>query len=219
LVILTATPRLDFVTVTIKMYRGVTYGQLLVGLKLFDGKHLLEERVPIYTQINLDRTSENESPASHRIFTSIRSPRNNNIDCPEATNHITPSPNQYCSMSQQQNSLRRMQTLEIGESFLLRVPPNRLPNCHIVIQLFAHVRIKQRTINTVELVDEESVSGSFDHLMTTPANRTITVNLFVGNCDIGSTSGTDFHWRQMIKKAGVPVCMWHYLVDPTKKSI
>ncbi|PAV89472.1 hypothetical protein WR25_03402 [Diploscapter pachys] len=66
-----------------------------------------------------------------------------------------------------------------SESFLFHVAPNRLDKCHIVIEMFDH--------------DDAGIIQS------------------VGHCIIGRLGdGTGHaHWLQMIKKHGLPVCMWH----------
>ncbi|KAK6733208.1 hypothetical protein RB195_017144 [Necator americanus] len=66
-----------------------------------------------------------------------------------------------------------------SESFLFHVTPSKLDRCHIVIEMFDH-----------------DTSGQ---------------PLSVGHCVIGRMGDITghAHWIQMLKKNGLPVCMWH----------
>lgn len=72
-----------------------------------------------------------------------------------------------------------------SESFLFRITPKMLDKCHIVIEMFD----------------------------TDPANYNH-IPIPVGHCVIGPMCpGTGCeHWLQMIRKTGLPVCMWHRLL-------
>ncbi|KAK5977346.1 hypothetical protein GCK32_022073, partial [Trichostrongylus colubriformis] len=66
-----------------------------------------------------------------------------------------------------------------SESFLFHVTPSKLDRCHIVIEMFDH--------------DSAGIP------------------LSVGHCVIGRMGDITghAHWIQMLKKHGMPVCMWH----------
>ncbi|KAK6054780.1 hypothetical protein COOONC_07715 [Cooperia oncophora] len=66
-----------------------------------------------------------------------------------------------------------------SESFLFHVTPSKLDRCHIVIEMFDHDSNNQP--------------------------------LSVGHCVIGRMGDITghAHWIQMLKKHGMPVCMWH----------
>ncbi|KJH46735.1 hypothetical protein DICVIV_07188 [Dictyocaulus viviparus] len=70
-----------------------------------------------------------------------------------------------------------------SESFLFHVSPLRLYRCHIVIEMFDH----------------------------NSAGETVPV----GHCVIGrmGDSTGHAHWIQMLKKHGLPICMWHRLAE------
>uniref|UniRef100_A0A0N5A9T6 C2 domain-containing protein n=1 Tax=Syphacia muris TaxID=451379 RepID=A0A0N5A9T6_9BILA len=73
-----------------------------------------------------------------------------------------------------------------SESFLFRMTPEMLDRCHIVIQMY-----------------------------DTDPSESSSIPFAFGHCVIGPLSaGTGCaHWLQMIRKSGLPVCMWHRMIS------
>ncbi|KAL3097687.1 hypothetical protein niasHT_023446 [Heterodera trifolii] len=115
LVILTMAPHLDFVTVTVKSIRSTMGTDKIPSVQLcfFDGSSLVEERMT-------GQKKGDQQSTSSRCYTApktkaLKSNVTDEIGIDDGLNE-----------------------LEIGESFLLRVPsPLRLPFCHIILTFYA----------------------------------------------------------------------------------
>ncbi|KAK0394908.1 hypothetical protein QR680_001003 [Steinernema hermaphroditum] len=87
-----------------------------------------------------------------------------------------------CLSTESSESLNSQSQASFSESFLFHVPPQQLERSHVVIEIY----------------DREDPSSEA---------------VLVGHCVIGPlASGCgSLHWRQMVRKHGFPVCMWHRL--------
>ncbi|TMS34242.1 hypothetical protein L596_001874 [Steinernema carpocapsae] len=88
-----------------------------------------------------------------------------------------------CLSTESSESLNSQSHASFSESFLFHVPPHQLERSHVVIEIY----------------DREEPNSEA---------------VLVGHCVIGplSTGCGSLHWRQMVRKHGFPVCMWHRLV-------
>uniref|UniRef100_A0A914PH06 Uncharacterized protein n=1 Tax=Panagrolaimus davidi TaxID=227884 RepID=A0A914PH06_9BILA len=205
LVILTYAPHVEFLTVTVKKLRGFgARDETFIKLQLYDGISLAEERQTIIKKLE-GNPPEIPAAAAPHIGNHVNPPAAaaipgmaNNIG--NHVGHHRPQQQQNHQQQQQRNRvqdpgfrLRRRENRrtpldeEISESFLFHASPHRLTNLYVVIQMF------------------DGPDSSHEIL---------------GKCIIGlsgSSSRGIFHWRQMIRKHGTPVCMWHKLSKPIPK--
>ncbi|KAI1727428.1 hypothetical protein Ddc_04731 [Ditylenchus destructor] len=98
---------------------------------------------------------------------------------------------------------------DLSESFLLRIQPGRLAHCHILLQVYVcHNPSSELTRNE----ENSQMSHSPSHVSILRSNSSQREgDTLVGGCVIGPLSPGKgrWHWRQMMRKQGQPVCMWH----------
>ncbi|CAD5215743.1 unnamed protein product [Bursaphelenchus xylophilus] len=198
LVIMTLTARLEFVTITIKKIRGLkNLKNPVVRIRHFDGIALVEERTTTLREIEISvkDTVGNGGPSRAPSSPQLRS------------NHINRVNVQRRAISRQgSEKTKENNEFGISESFLLRVNPNKLNSSYVIIQVFASRFVTAKRPNPLK-----------------PEENMILVEEIieeVGVCVIGASKVSSrglYHWRQMIKKHGHPVCAWHYLFGGAPK--
>lgn len=194
LLILTLSPHIDFITVTVKSARGLTPNAIdpIVQLRLFDGNRLMEER-------------GTAAAAQHRTQ--------------QATIDL-------------QSSEEGQEERELGQSFLLKAPaPLRLPFCHLMISLYASIvgiapprtsssaaaatSSTSAISNGIPPAQQQQQRHHAKHEQRQNSRVAQKQQFLLGTCSIGpsgTVSRTNSHWRQMIKKMGIPIAMWHDLM-------
>ncbi|KAI6179322.1 C2 domain-containing protein [Aphelenchoides besseyi] len=225
LVILTVTPRFDFLTVTIKKIRGLeTAKNLFIRVQLYEGAKIVDEREHPLTieepeaeeaplQIDVARPLPN---GSTRLF-------NKHLIHDKHFSRGRPavslSPHPVCNHvhrvhwndeeepqleRQESNSTIQIQNFfnaSVSESFLMRLTPDQFSVTFLVIQVFSISRRSNPMPSPEEgpVIENRIVTGEMEEL--------------IGSCAIGSTAFTQGirHWRHMIERIGTATCGWHRL--------
>ncbi|KAI6196605.1 hypothetical protein M3Y94_01129300 [Aphelenchoides besseyi] len=212
LVILTVTPRFDFLTVTIKKIRGLeTAKNLFIRVQLYEGAKIVDEREHPLTieepeveeaplQLDAARPLPNGSTSRGRpAVSSSPHPVRNHVHRVHWNDEEEPQLERQESNStiQIQNSFNA----SVSESFLMRLTPGQFSATFLVIQVFSISRRSNPMPSPEEgpVIENRIVTGEMEEL--------------IGSCAIGSTAFTQGirHWRHMIERIGTATCGWHRL--------
>uniref|UniRef100_A0A7E5A1F4 C2 domain-containing protein n=1 Tax=Panagrellus redivivus TaxID=6233 RepID=A0A7E5A1F4_PANRE len=199
LIILTYAPQVEFVTITVKKLRGFGLRrQMTLRVRMYEGISVIEEKQVIVKKLETQFGNHVEANHIGNHVMEDQAVENEPHPIVNQNGHRPGAvPNGSALHGSGRNQFLRPRTRrppldeEICESFLMKAAPSKLNSIHIVVQVF-------------DTSDDETA-------LEDP----------LGQCIIGLACGSSrgiFHWRQMMRKHGTPVCMWHRIMKSTATS-